>query len=96
MNADTLNLAGEALKALGEEGVIASFHAAGRYFTEDRYGITLHLEGTPGIHGSGTTLAEAFSNALRQREEDAARLDREARIRAMVEAEEATEQRRAA
>jgi hypothetical protein len=81
-----LDVAGEALKALGEESVVASFHAAGGYFTGDRYGVTLTLAGlVGGVHGSGSSLSEAFQVALNRREIEAIRLRVEAQVRAEVE-----------
>lgn len=80
-----LDAAGDALKALGEDSVIASFHPAGRYFTSDRYGIRLTLTGTSGVHGSGSSLSGALQDALNKRETEAKRLQVEAQIRAEVE-----------
>jgi hypothetical protein len=93
---NTLNHAGEALKALGEQSVVFGFFPASDLHIADTYTIRLDLPGTPGCHGSGRTPAEAYQNAIIQRKADARRLEREARIRAAVEAEEAAEQREAA
>lgn len=96
MNTNALNAAGEALKALGEQSVVLSFHAAGKYFLEDSYGVRLELDGSPGVHGSGRTVAEAYQAALNQRVLDEERIAIEAQIRAEVEERMAALGRKAA
>lgn len=80
-----LDKLGEAVKRLGENGIILGYFAPGPLRLQERFTARIELEGTPGVHGSGASYSEAVRNAFAQREEDARRLEIEAQIRAEVE-----------
>lgn len=79
---------GEVIKLLGESPIGISFRAAGDLILHDRFLVTVEGPGIPqGISGSADCLSTAFFKALAMRSDKLAELEREAAIRARIEAE---------
>ncbi|TFI59071.1 hypothetical protein E2493_05975 [Sphingomonas parva] len=83
--APSLDTAGAALKALGEEVVLLAFYRGGGDFPEDRYSVRLSLEGVgSGIQESAPSPSAAFAKAVATRGQRRTSLAAEAALRGEV------------
>ena len=81
----SLDDAGTALSALGEDVVLLAFYRGGADFSEDRYSVRLTLDGVPnGIQECAATASAALAKARAVRARRRRALEAEAALRAEI------------